>query len=110
MVHVERRAGDASAVAGASILASLSNLRQDLSRLKPASQTSGKNYLGSDPPSSPLINEDDLEGQEVNSATDFGREAAVDVAGAASKILPLDGNIGAALEASNISCWWNIYP
>ncbi|KAL6518001.1 hypothetical protein OROMI_033702 [Orobanche minor] len=98
LVHVERRAGDASAVAGASILASLSNLRQDLSRLKPASQTSGKNYRGSDPPSSPLINEDDLEGQEVNSATDFGSEAAVDVAGAASKILPLDGNIGAALE------------
>ncbi|GFQ06720.1 hypothetical protein PHJA_002816000 [Phtheirospermum japonicum] len=40
LVHVERRAGDASAVAGASILASLSNLRQDLSRLKPSSQTS----------------------------------------------------------------------
>ncbi|KAL6494382.1 hypothetical protein OROGR_031182 [Orobanche gracilis] len=98
LVHVERRAGDASAVAGASILASLSNLRQDLSRLKPASRTNDKNYRGSDPPSSPLINEDDFEGQEVNSATDFGSEAAVDVAGSASRILPLDGNIGAALE------------
>ncbi|KAK6127604.1 hypothetical protein DH2020_038642 [Rehmannia glutinosa] len=68
LIHVERRAGDASAVAGASILASLSNLRQDLSRLKPTSQTSGS-------------------------------EAAADV-GAASKILPLDGNIEAGLEAS----------
>ncbi|GFP86216.1 hypothetical protein PHJA_000765400 [Phtheirospermum japonicum] len=69
LVHVERRAGDASAVAGVSIMASLSNLRQDLSRLKPSSQTSGKNYRGSDLPSSPLLNEDDLDGQEVNSAT-----------------------------------------
>ncbi|KAL3617557.1 hypothetical protein CASFOL_037878 [Castilleja foliolosa] len=95
LVHVERRAGDASAVAGASILASLSNLRQDLSRLKPTSQTSGKNYRGSDLPSSPLLNEDD---QEVNSATNLGGEAAADVGGAASKILPLDGNIEAGLE------------
>ncbi|GFP82449.1 ATPase family aaa domain-containing protein 1 [Phtheirospermum japonicum] len=78
LVHVERRAGDASAVAGASILASLSNLRQDLSRLKPSSQTSGKNYRGSDLPSSPLLNEDDLDGQEVNSATKLGSEAAAD--------------------------------
>ncbi|KAK6118094.1 hypothetical protein DH2020_048164 [Rehmannia glutinosa] len=99
LIHVERRAGDASAVAGASILASLSNLRQDLSRLKPTSQTSGKNYRGSDLPSSPLLNGDDLDGQEVNSATNLGSEAAADV-GAASKILPLDGNIEAGLEAS----------
>ncbi|KAI3463628.1 hypothetical protein Pfo_020291 [Paulownia fortunei] len=97
LIHVERRAGDASAVAGASILASLSNLRQDLSRLKPTSQASGKNYRGSDLPSSPLLNEDDLDGQEVNSATNLGSEAAADV-GAASKVLPLDGNIEAGLE------------
>ncbi|CAA0816548.1 AAA-type ATPase family protein, partial [Striga hermonthica] len=98
LVQVERRAGDASAVAGASILASLSNLRQDLSRLKPTSLTSGKNYRGSDLPSSPLINEDDLDGQEVNSATNLGAEAAGDVGGATSKILPLDGNVEAGLE------------
>ncbi|XP_075111895.1 uncharacterized protein LOC107794822 isoform X4 [Nicotiana tabacum] len=38
LLRVEKRAGDASAVAGASILASLSSLRQDPSRLKPTSQ------------------------------------------------------------------------
>ncbi|XP_073272500.1 uncharacterized protein [Primulina huaijiensis] len=82
LIHVERRAGDASAVAGASILASLSNPRQDLSRLKPASQASGKNYRVSEPPSSPTVNEDELDGQEVNSATNLGSEAAVDVVAA----------------------------
>ncbi|GER48570.1 AAA-type ATPase family protein [Striga asiatica] len=106
LVQVERRAGDASAVAGASILASLSNLRQDLSRLKPTSLTSGKNHRGSDLPSSPLINEDDLDGQEVNSATNLGGEAAGDIGGATSKILPLDGNVEAGLEASNDERDW----
>ncbi|KAL1563633.1 hypothetical protein AAHA92_06074 [Salvia divinorum] len=96
----ERR-GDASAVAGASILASLS-MRPDLSRLKHTSQASGKNFRGSDlPPSPPLLNEDDLDGHEVNSATDLGSEVAADV-GAASKNLPLDGNIESGLEESHI--------
>ncbi|KAK9277994.1 hypothetical protein L1049_027551 [Liquidambar formosana] len=40
-MHLERRSGDPSAVAGASILASLSNLRQDLSRWKPATSSTG---------------------------------------------------------------------
>ncbi|XP_075514429.1 uncharacterized protein LOC142549389 isoform X1 [Primulina tabacum] len=93
-IHVERRAGDASAVAGASILASLSNPRQDLSRLKPTSQASGKNYRVSELPSSPTVNEDELDGQEVNSATNLGSEAAVDV-GAANKF---DGSIEPGLE------------
>ncbi|KAL8474600.1 hypothetical protein ACS0TY_031160 [Phlomoides rotata] len=98
LIHVERRAGDASAVAGASILASLSNLRQDLSRLKPTSQASGKNVRGSDLPSSPPLNEDDLDGQEVNSATNLGSEAVTD-AGTASKSPPLDVNMDTGLEA-----------
>ncbi|KZV29216.1 hypothetical protein F511_22381 [Dorcoceras hygrometricum] len=84
MIHVEKRAGDASAVAGASILASLSNPRQDLSPLKHTSQASGKNNRVSDLPSSPTVNEDELDGQEVNSATNLGCEAAID-AGAANK-------------------------
>ncbi|GER44022.1 AAA-type ATPase family protein, partial [Striga asiatica] len=66
LVQVERQAGDGSTAAGASILASLSNLQQDLSRLKPTSQTSGKNHRGSNLPSSPLTNEDELDGQEEN--------------------------------------------
>ncbi|KAL3812591.1 hypothetical protein ACJIZ3_013859 [Penstemon smallii] len=82
-INVERRAGDASAVAGASILASLSGLRKDLSLLKPTSQASGKNCQGSDLPTSPVVNEDETEGQEVNSTT------AADVE-TSSKILPPD--------------------
>lgn len=105
---MERRAGDASAVAGASILASLSNLRQDLSRLRPTSQASGKNHRGNDLHPSPLLNEDDLDGQEVNSATNLGSETAADV-GAASKILHLDGNIESGFEASIINCWCDLY-
>ncbi|KAL1553960.1 hypothetical protein AAHA92_14573 [Salvia divinorum] len=97
-IPIERR-GDASAVAGASILASLS-MCPDISHLKPTSQASGKNLRGNDlPPSSPILNEDDLDGQEVNSATDLGSEVAADV-GAASKNLPLDGNVESGLEAN----------
>lgn len=69
LLHVERRAGDPSIVAGASILASLSSLRQDISRLKTTSQASGKSYLGNDLASSPNANEDELDGLEVDSAT-----------------------------------------
>ncbi|EPS62683.1 hypothetical protein M569_12104 [Genlisea aurea] len=97
LVQVERRAGDASAVAGASILASLSNLRQDLSRLKPTSQASGKHFQGSDRPSSPVPNEDDIDGQEANSATNLGNDAATDAA-TSSKSAHLDGNAEIGLE------------
>ncbi|KAL2492264.1 AAA-type ATPase family protein [Abeliophyllum distichum] len=95
LIHVERRAGDVSAVAGASILASLSNLRHDLSHIKPASQACGKNYGGS--VHSPVVNEDELDGQEVNSATKSGSETAAN-AGASSKIPPLDGNLESGIE------------
>ncbi|CAA0827285.1 AAA-type ATPase family protein [Striga hermonthica] len=106
LVQVERQPGDGSTAVGASILASLSNLQQDLSRLKPTSQTSGKNHRGSNLPSSSLINEDEPDGQEVNSATNLGGEAAADIEGAATKILPLDGNIEAGLEASHDDRDW----
>ncbi|KAG8388088.1 hypothetical protein BUALT_Bualt02G0088800 [Buddleja alternifolia] len=101
LVPVERRSGDASAVAGASILASLS-MRQD-SRLKHTSRASGKHYRRSDLASSPVINEDELDGQEVDSATNLEDDAAADI-GAASKILPLDGNIESVLEATKHLC------
>ncbi|KAL0441932.1 UNVERIFIED_CONTAM: Spastin [Sesamum radiatum] len=97
LINAERRKGDASAVTGASILASLSSPRVDLSHLKPTSPTSGKNYRGSDLPSSPIVNEDELDGQEVNSATNLESEAVADV-GAASKILPLDGSVESGLQ------------
>ncbi|CAI9757346.1 unnamed protein product [Fraxinus pennsylvanica] len=97
LIHGERRAGDVSAVAGASILASLSNLRHDLSQIKAASLACGKKYGGSELRSSPVVNEDELDGQEVNSATKTGSEAAANV-GASSKILPLDGNLESGIE------------
>ncbi|CAN4087924.1 unnamed protein product [Withania somnifera] len=96
LLRVERRAGDASAVAGASILASLSSLRQDPSRLKPTSQVSGNEL-----PSSPVIHEDDLDGLEVDSAANVGSSNAAGV-GLTSKILPLDGNLNASREAGNM--------
>ncbi|KAL0355118.1 UNVERIFIED_CONTAM: Spastin [Sesamum radiatum] len=107
LINAERRKGDASAVTGASILASLSSPRVDLSHLKPTSPTSGKNYRGSDLPSSPIVNEDELDGQEVNSATNLESEAVADV-GAASKILPLDGSVESVLQESSTSCSWNV--
>ncbi|KAI3454998.1 hypothetical protein Pfo_011661 [Paulownia fortunei] len=87
LIHVERRKGDASAVTGASILASLSSPRVDLSRLKPTSQANGKNYQG-------------LDSQEVNSAANLESETAADV-GAAATILPVDGSIESGLQASD---------
>ncbi|XP_073015316.1 uncharacterized protein [Primulina eburnea] len=90
LIHTERRAGEASAVAGASILASLSNLHPDLSRFKPTSQASGKKYRWSEPLGSPTFNKDELYRREFYSATNLGTEAAVDI-GPAGKIYPLDG-------------------
>ncbi|KAF5957321.1 hypothetical protein HYC85_004546 [Camellia sinensis] len=103
LLHVERRAGDPSAVAGASILASLSSLRQDLSRLKPTSQASGKTHQGAELPPLPVVHDSmdvDLDGLEVNSATNTGSDKAADI-GATSKILALDGNLDSSIEAGN---------
>lgn len=91
LLHVERRAGDASIVAGASILASLSSLRQDISRLKTTSQASGKSYLGNDLASSPNANEDELDGLEVDSATNVRGDNATE-----------SGANNAIIEAGNI--------
>ncbi|KAI3673600.1 hypothetical protein L6452_39723 [Arctium lappa] len=95
MLHIERRAGDPSAVAGASILASLSNLRPDLSRLKPASQTAPKTYLGTElrHPN----HDDEVDGLEVTSATNTANDSASEI-GATSKITP----IGSSLDPSII--------
>ncbi|KAI3717817.1 hypothetical protein L1987_69671 [Smallanthus sonchifolius] len=94
MLHIERRAGDASAVAGASILASLSNLRPDLSRLKPVVQTAPKTYMGTEI-RHPNHDNDEIDGLEVNSATNTGKDSAAEI-GATSKIYPL----GSSLEPS----------
>ncbi|MCD9560742.1 hypothetical protein HAX54_019531 [Datura stramonium] len=92
---------DASAVAGASILASLSSPWQDLSCLKPTSEVSGKNYQGNELPPSPVIHEDKLDGLKVDSATNIGSSNAADV-GLTSEILCLDGNLDFGIEAGNM--------
>ncbi|GKD71447.1 P-loop containing nucleoside triphosphate hydrolase superfamily protein, partial [Tanacetum coccineum] len=85
----ERRTGDSSAVAGASILASLSSLRQDVSRLRPMSQTVPKLYFG--PEIRHQNHDDDVDGLEVNSATNTGNDSAAEI-GATSKSTPIGSN------------------
>ncbi|KAK1435735.1 hypothetical protein QVD17_01503 [Tagetes erecta] len=87
MLHIERRAGDASAVAGASILASLSNLRPDLPHLKPLLPIAPKTYLGTEIRHS-NHDTDEIDGLEVNSATHTGNDSACEI-GASSKSTPL---------------------
>ncbi|KAK1407182.1 hypothetical protein QVD17_38795 [Tagetes erecta] len=66
-LHIKRRGGDASAVAGASVLASLSNTRSD--------------YV-----------DDVIDGLEVDSATNTGTDSAYEI-GAIGKITPLGSNL-----------------
>ncbi|KAL6996983.1 hypothetical protein U1Q18_007108, partial [Sarracenia purpurea var. burkii] len=104
LIQVERRAGDPSAVAGASILASLSSLRQDLSRLKPTAQASGKTHKGTELPPLPIVHDSmevDVDGLEVNSTTNIGGDKAADI-GVTSKILSLDANPDSSIEAGNV--------
>ena len=112
LLQVERRAGDPSAVAGASILASLSSLRQDLSRLKSTALASGKTHQGTELPPLPIVHDSmevDLDGLEVNSTTNIGSDKAADT-GATSKILSLDTNPDSSTEAGNVIflCFWRI--
>ncbi|XP_044486985.1 uncharacterized protein LOC123212027 isoform X4 [Mangifera indica] len=99
-LQLERRTGDASAVAGASILASLSSLRQDLSRWKsPAPTTSKGTELPT--PVDPDGTEVDLDHLEENSAVNVENDKAADV-GAAGKNISLEGNKDAGIEAGNV--------
>ncbi|KAH7865974.1 hypothetical protein Vadar_013788 [Vaccinium darrowii] len=104
LMHVERRAGDPSAVAGASILASLSSLRQDLSRLKSTAQSTGKALQGAELPPLPTVHDSmevDLDGLEVNSTTDAESDKAADI-GATSKMLSINANLDSVIEAGNV--------
>ncbi|KAL8111615.1 hypothetical protein AgCh_019367 [Apium graveolens] len=99
LLHAERRTGDSSAVTGASILASLSNLGQEFSHLNPTSQNSGKIHQVTEVSRSGLVQEDDLDGLEVNSTTNVENENAADV-GATSKILSSDRNQESVTEVA----------
>ncbi|CAJ1975037.1 unnamed protein product [Sphenostylis stenocarpa] len=102
--QIERRAGDPSAVAGASILASLSSLRPDLTRWKSPSQTASKPQEGTDVPSHSVLpdgteTELDVEG---NSAPNVATDKAAEV-GASDKNLPMDCDPDdAGAEAGNV--------
>lgn len=100
LLHAERRTGDSSAAAGASILASLSNLGQEFSNLNPTSQKSGRIHQVTELTRSNLVQEVDLDGLEVNSTTNVESENAADV-GATSKILSSDCNQESVIEACN---------
>lgn len=92
-------------MAGASILASLSSLRQDLTRWKSPSQTAGKPHPGADvsTPSVPLDDtETELDGLEGNSAPNIGADKAAD-AGASEKNSPMDCDLeDAGTETGNV--------
>ncbi|XP_029126658.1 uncharacterized protein LOC109795955 isoform X3 [Cajanus cajan] len=104
-LQIERRAGDPSAVAGASILASLSNLRQDLTRWKSPSQNASKPHQGTDVFSRSALpdgTETELDGLEGNSAPNVATDKAADV-GASDKNSPMDCDPDdAGAEAGNV--------
>ncbi|KAJ7956060.1 AAA-type ATPase family protein [Quillaja saponaria] len=100
---LERRTGDPSAVAGASILASLS-LRQDLSRWKSPSQTTSKIHQGNDVPTHCSLHdgtEVELDGQESSSIPNVRSEKAADI-GSNDKNSPIECDQDAGTEAGNV--------
>ncbi|TKY61121.1 hypothetical protein E2542_SST18226 [Spatholobus suberectus] len=104
-LHIERRAGEPSAVAGASILASLSSLRQDLTRWKFPSQTASKPHQGTDVSSHSVLpdgTKTELDVLEGNSAPNVGTDKAADV-GASDKNSPMDCDpYDAGAEVGNV--------
>lgn len=101
--QLERRSGDPSAMTGASILASISNLKPDLSRWKTPGSASIKIYQGPEVPAHSAINDvmDIDDGLEGNSAPDVANEKAAED-GATDKSLPVDSSQDAGIEAGNV--------
>ncbi|KAL8140122.1 hypothetical protein V2J09_006143 [Rumex salicifolius] len=100
---VEKRSGDPSAVAGASILASLSSFRQDISRWRPPALINPKRHQDSELSTHAVIqdgSEAEIDGMEGNSTPnkDSGDCAEVGVGGKR-----LDCNLDSSIEAGNVS-------
>ncbi|TYG60349.1 hypothetical protein ES288_D07G061800v1 [Gossypium darwinii] len=88
-LQLERRSGDSSAVTGAAtILASLSSLRPDLSRWKSPPQASSKIPQVTEVSTAADV---DLDGMEGNSTANIGNDKAAEV-GSVNKTLHLDCN------------------
>ncbi|XP_054805924.1 uncharacterized protein LOC129308665 isoform X2 [Prosopis cineraria] len=103
-LQLERRTGDPSAVAGASILASLSSFRQDLSRWKSPSQNNNKAQQGTDVSAHSAHHDNteiELDGPEGNSAPNVESDKAADV-GASDKNHPMECDPDASTEAGNV--------
>ncbi|KAL3575442.1 hypothetical protein D5086_023543 [Populus alba] len=104
LLQLERRSGDPSAVAGASILASLSSLRPDLSRWKSPGQTASKIHHGTEVPAQSVVHGDaevELDGMEGNSTPNLGSDKAAEV-GAINQNLPHDCSQDSGTEAGNV--------
>ncbi|TYI72417.1 hypothetical protein E1A91_D07G060600v1 [Gossypium mustelinum] len=98
-LQLERRSGDSSAVTGAAtILASLSSLRPDLSRWKSPPQASSKIPQVTEVSTAADV---DLEGMEGNSTANIGNDKAAEV-GSVNKTLHLDCNHDSNTEAGNV--------
>lgn len=98
---VEKRSGDPSAVAGASILASLSNLRPDISRWRTSGLSTPKTHQDSELSTHAVIqdgSEMELDSLEGNSTPNVDCDNTPDL-GATSKNLALENNPDCGLEA-----------
>ncbi|XVF08717.1 hypothetical protein REPUB_Repub07fG0027500 [Reevesia pubescens] len=103
-LQLERRSGDPSAVTGATILASLSSLRPDLSRWKSPSQASSKIHQVTEVPAHSIVHDAadaDLDGLEGNPTANVGNDKAAEI-GSINKNLPLDCNHNFSKEAGNV--------
>ncbi|KAJ6888879.1 hypothetical protein NC652_029851 [Populus alba x Populus x berolinensis] len=112
LLQLERRSGDPSAVAGASILASLSSLRPDLSRWKSPGQTASKIHHGTEVPAQSVVHGDaevELDGMEGNSNPNLGSDKAAEV-GAINQNLPHDCSQDSGTEAGNVLEERNEWP
>ncbi|XP_050221289.1 uncharacterized protein LOC126671551 [Mercurialis annua] len=101
-LQLERRSGDASA---ASILASLSSLRPEISsRYKSSGQSTGKIHPGTEMPAHSVVHdgtEAELDGLEINSTPNPEGDKVAD-AGEVGKNLPHDCNRDSGIEAGNV--------
>ena len=103
-LQLERRSGDPSAVTGATILASLSSLRPDLSRWKSPSQASSKIHQVTEVPTHSIVHDAanvGLDGLEGNSTANIGSDKAAEL-GAINKNHPPDCNHDSSIEAGNV--------
>ncbi|GAB2240909.1 hypothetical protein Droror1_Dr00021427 [Drosera rotundifolia] len=99
---VEKRSGDPSAVAGASILASLSSLKQDISRWRSSSLSTPKSHPDNELSTHAVIQDGsdaDLDGMEGNSTTNMESDNAIEI-GMESRDLAIEPDN--ALEAGNV--------